>query len=596
VTGFLRSDALLAAEPSRLLIRAEDTLLVVEFDVEVNPAALVLSIANSGVAAFGDVVDAHGFGAIVEQVSDAGLMAADLEGARPGGCIVPLTDFCGLEADAQAEFLASGATVLVTATEALVVRTDDTGLARAGLRLFVSRFEDYIRLSVFGAALANRGIAVGGDLPPASSMEWLSVHKWTSGVTAVNLTSNRVTGYLSSMRDVVSPDAGRLGIAEITGVDAFVTFDSSAWFVSMGRTAHPNLRSVDPFDSTAAFVASTTGVADSERLARVKCRAEGIERFVTGDFVASSVIRSCASDLCSPWLDPRAIVSYSARQRADLSLGQFDADSPEWWVEGESRQGPAYIPAALTYCPFPAIPKWLCGSAVSSSGVAAHPDPKEARLRAWLELVERDAFQRARLLGATSPPSRLALNSLSGRLRSLADLVGEYGRVTLLRLVSPTGLPVVLARVDAVDGVVLGMCAHACEADAAAKALMEALAQSARPFTHDVLLEEVRGPGDHAALYRTLEWRRRLDWMLIGPEEKLAMDSAARAACPDSVHAYQFRSEVSAGLTVVRVLDPELIPLTFGYDSDPLGRSDVQILARQANLSLERPLDPHPFA
>ena len=93
--------------------------------------------------------------------------------------------------------------------------------------------------------------------------------------------------------------------------------------------------------------------------------------------------------------DPRRIIAFSSAQRNRLSLSEFDAKIPEWWVSGQCQNGPIWIPAALVFYPFAQTPAWLTTFAVSSNGVAAYKTADGALRRAWLELVERDAFQRA---------------------------------------------------------------------------------------------------------------------------------------------------------------------------------------------------------
>jgi hypothetical protein len=106
----------------------------------------------------------------------------------------------------------------------------------------------------------------------------------------------------------------------------------------------------------------------------------------------------------------------------------------------------------------------------------------------------------------------------------------------------------------------------------------------------------IRTPDDHAALYNTMKWRRKLDWMINGhitdPAEIRVhpQNEIGRDACW-----YEFSPDLP-DLHIVRTLDPDLIPLTFGYDSDPAGRDDVRAILQVAGHPEEQPLEPHAFA
>jgi ribosomal protein S12 methylthiotransferase accessory factor YcaO len=166
----------------------------------------------------------------------------------------------------------------------------------------------------------------------------------------------------------------------------------------------------------------------------------------------------------------------------------------------------------------------------------------------------------------------------------------------MLALDSPAGVPVVLVRADGAGGdLALGSAAAADPASAARRALIEALAQTGHRTPVRVEVCDVRTPADHASLYDDHAWRQRLGWMLAGPVVDLSSVAAVRSVrLPARAAVYRYPNP-GLPVHVVRALDPALIPLTFGYDSDPDGRPDLRRLWRRSGRELAKPWDPHPL-
>jgi hypothetical protein len=126
------------------------------------------------------------------------------------------------------------------------------------------------------------------------------------------------------------------------------------------------------------------------------------------------------------------------------------------------------------------------------------------------------------------------------------------------------------------------------------RALIEALAQTGyEPAVIDP--REVRRPADHAALYSDPVWRQRLDWMLRGTVVDLtAFPGTQWIHLPPLAATYSYPT-TGMPIHVIRVLDPSLIPLTFGDDADPDGRADLTDLWRRSGRPTSGPLEPHPL-
>ena len=488
--------------------------------------------------------------------------------------------------------------LIVAGSEALWLGPNSIDSSSA-VRMFVSRFRDPFRLSAYGGAVADPvDVAVGGDVLDLDYLSIIADCRSMAPVAAIDLTSMSVVGRINPGPDIRGA-TGRLGIAEVLSREE-VQGTTARAHLATGATAHPNVKALDPFSSNHQFVAGVAGVAESASEAEAKCLAEGMERFLSGTIGREEVVHAPADALPGEWLSPDSVIAYSDPQRRRHGLRQFECDWPEWWAKASRGGDPVHLPAALVYCPFVSLPNWLLPSATSSSGVAAHFDRDEARSRAWLEAVERDAFQRLRFGAPNNPPLRAAVSSLPQGAEPFLQLLTNRSDVSTLVLKSPSEVPVVLVRAENDEGVALGMSAAMDPAVALRKALSETYAQVVRPFHHPISPEEVVGPGDHAALYANPEWRRHLDWMLCDRESdwgECFNTDQKPVSLPDHAIVFEYGGLSVRGIHVVRVIDPDLIPLTFGYDSDPLGRPDVRAMLTSSGVDPDGdPVWPHPFA
>lgn len=139
------------------------------------------------------------------------------------------------------------------------------------------------------------------------------------------------------------------------------------------------------------------GVSAEERT--LISRAELIER-------ASALLREpdrrgiAARDLGEPYLPLQHWALYSAAQYAvpGFPFAPVDTRTPlDWmWAQDARRGDRLLVPAALTMTQRLSTPRFVYSS---SNGVATHTDRERALRSALLELIERDALQRAWYLG-----------------------------------------------------------------------------------------------------------------------------------------------------------------------------------------------------
>lgn len=585
---FLKPEVICASQESRLVVCTSQARIVVE-TAEVGPLPAGTPIELNSLLA--DLTDARERSAMLETLSvHQALSDAQLpESWWPSDIAMPLATAvrdvrCGVPVFRVAVF---------TTDEALWLGAD-ADLNRAALRLFISRFEDVDHRVLYGALAAGANVTIGGDLPPLDALEAiLALVDDSQGVASWNLNSLTPTGGANHIADL--GEAGRIGVTQVVDNRDVWTGCDERVVISVGVSALPNLAVTATLDFK-NLVPGVVGVASKPDLARAKCIAEGIERFASGSVDPTRITVAKAQDLRS-WLDPREVFNFTAPQRQRRGLTEFRDDEAGYWIEGRRDRSPIWVAAALVYYPFSDLPPWLPASAVSSSGVAAADSRPEAITRAWLELVERDAFQRVMATGPLDPPDLLVLGEDASKpLVLLLEHLRTYGEVTLLALPTPDHVPTVLARCETDDGIALGMSASKGEEEAAWKAATEALAQADRPYRYEMQPEDVETPGDHAALYRHGHFRKELDWMLRGTPRAIS-SSTVRVSVPrERVAVVDLTCSFAPRTFVVRVLDPTLIPLTFGYDSEPLGRADLRELWQRRGHDEMQPLLPHPFA
>ena len=446
----------------------------------------------------------------------------------------------------------------------------------------------------YRAEVGPRPPLLFGDQPPVEPvLELLVAARSLDEPRSFEVPGQTVTGELPDLQSAMCPRAGRLAVAT-TIISHSVPVGDGVVTVVTARAGEPAVSS-----NTFADVSRSTHVAGADLdadLAIERCFGEAAEYFVSAAPPPEHAIYAPAEALPGPWLSPDSVIAYSAEHRNRLGVNAFDPTEPQGWLPGRRNRQPIWLPAALLTRPIIAGPSWWHASGLSSSGVAAHPVPAEAAGNAWLELVERDAIQRSRLLGHLDPPARINPATLPSTPQNLYSALAERASVTIAHLPSPTGVPVVLVRADRSDGHLMFGAAAGQAAAAVQRALIEALAQITTEHLTLTDPRQVRAPADHPALYNDPAWRTRLDWMLHGPLIDLAsIPTIGAVDLPITAAYYEYMAR-PLPTTVIRVLDPALIPITFGYDSDPDARTDFAQLLHESGRTPNHPLEPHFFS
>lgn len=233
--------------------------------------------------------------------------------------------------------------------------------------------------------------------------------------------------------------------------------------------------------------------------------------------------------------------------------------------------------------------------------MAAHPSFDRAVRSAWHELVERYGFMSLWLGRSSTRQLRIPPVSRAGELLSA---VRADGAQVVLHDISNHGVTAVLAAMRTPShALALGAAAGNPES-APWKALIEAATSIARWRDRDppmISREAVQRPEDHEALYLTrsapLEAVEYLfdDHTVVDIDDIVDGCRVEDAEFPDDLVVCDLSSDLTAPLQVARCLCPVLLPITFGYDMEPLGLwgdAPDEILCDRARGTLI----PHPFA
>jgi ribosomal protein S12 methylthiotransferase accessory factor len=323
-------------------------------------------------------------------------------------------------------------------------------------------------------------------------------------------------------------------------------------------------------------VASGKGL--DEAAAMRSALGEAVERYSGLRFAADRCVSSARAELEGNVLEPELLVLHSDEQLEELGYGRYARDVPIAWIEGRRLNGDvaAWIPAAAVYLVSP--PDSAVLFQPTSNGLAAGPTRDAARLRAVLEVVERDGFLAAWY-------HRLQVRPIIWRthpdpaIRGLAESYERRG-VQVETYLVPTdhGIPVVigLAVEERSGGVaaVVGLGADRRLADAVRSAILEVaqvrpalrmkLRDPALLERREVLISDpsrVEDLEDHDLLYTDLRMLDAFDMWRRGGAEPVEIGQDNGGAVDDLGWVVDHLSRVGAQTYVCDVTPPDIASL-----------------------------------
>jgi ribosomal protein S12 methylthiotransferase accessory factor len=344
--------------------------------------------------------------------------------------------------------------------------------------------------------------------------------------------------------------------------------------------------------------------------ARTAAIGEAVERYSACIVDPDACVAATARELGSAAVDPARFGLFSERQYATTGFPyvRFDRDTRLTWIEGVSLPDgePAWLPAQLVHLAGHEAERPICRT--TSSGLACHATFEGATVAALLELLERDAFM-------ITWKTRTSWPLLDWRDdERLVSFEETFLQPTGLRrhavdLSAFWDVPIVAAVVR--GGSTLGVGAAA--ALSVERAVMKALDEATRVRTWAQALraagveapaaENIEELDDHVRFYADPRNAAKVDFLDGSPRRRRvdrveAVDGDIEALClrlaQRNVTAYAVNVTSSdirdAGLSVVRVIAPELCALDVEHDAQLLGASRLYEFASGALNP-----DPHPF-
>lgn len=350
---------------------------------------------------------------------------------------------------------------------------------------------------------------------------------------------------------------------------------------------------------------------------------EVLERYCASVYDVGSLREMSGRALGEAAIRMQDMILYSSLQYETdgFAFSPYEPDRVGLWGQGENlvTGAVAYAPAQLLYLSHEWVDEMLLEP--TSTGLACHSDPELARRSALLEVIERDGFASAWLMGMALPKLELS-DAERARLcvRTCRALDNPELTVSLRAIPNRFGVANVLAVAEHRRwgyGTV-GGAADLCPYRAIEKAVVEAL-HSWLGFSRQRKMRAelpewaaVTTPHDHALSYLDKTRWRALDGFLQGgervgldglglsPDIRTSGDLVARLNA-EGYSSYLFdltTDDVAAlSLKTVRAIIPGLQSLSFGQAPASEDRRRLEHLATCWNMVVpERlTLQPHPF-
>lgn len=264
-------------------------------------------------------------------------------------------------------------------------------------------------------------------------------------------------------------------------------------------------------------------------------------------------------------------------------------------VENPVTGAPASIPFELVCYPH-RLEGPICG-VVGSNGVAAHTDWDEAVLRSVYELIERDALM-IHWFGELARERIRVPSRFKQRVARMDSHGYDLSIVNLTLDLAPVVLVVCLRRTSVYPRMILGMSAQPRPMDAIDKALtdveMHLKDDGFEPERRVESVQDISDVVDHYVWYNELKNLTEVAFFSAststinvesihqGPRTVRDMNAVlSRGGFDWYVARFNPRGERETGVSVVRSIVPGLVPISFGFQKDPLGMARLRELPHQ---------------
>jgi ribosomal protein S12 methylthiotransferase accessory factor len=504
--------------------------------------------------------------------------------------------------------------VIWSGSEALILPDSiSPALARRALRAFVAGLADHARLTAYAYAATTARRTVCGDAPDPDRLDECVRAARRADPAAIHAADleggSRVTIPAAAFDELGADRPHRLG--------PLLKLEPDPWQGPLGKArrlwsaqhAVPNLR----YPGTPADRWGY-GVGTSDDEGRLVACAETIERYAAGDITGHTLARSRERDLAGA-VPPTHQVLLSPRQYRDHpEIDPYDPEAAYLWTPARARDGSRrWVVAETVFFPFADPERSRHLPAVSSSGMAAHHDAAAARAGAFRELVERDHFMWTWVQRVSR--ERIDPRTLPAEAAELIALAEGAGHGVDVVDLSQDLHPVVLAAVHSDSVLQLGCACHPDPGRATVKALEEAttsLDEERLDVSERLAERDVASPLDHERFHQQPDRVAEAAFLFAGPET-IDLADVPRFAEPLEERLAQIGEALTVDLSsprtrpfrIVRAVVPGLVPITFGWDREPLGvprlleprtTAGGTTLGRHLDLAEAEPMLPHPFS
>lgn len=403
---------------------------------------------------------------------------------------------------------------------------------------------------------------------------------------------------LKKVEDLIDAEAGVLRSLEPMTFPPPYAAQMYAFSATVGRVSELHPRPVVLGHELGEIAGYGTGL--DETLAQVRAVYEGLERYCSVMYPTEGVIVATTAELGDDVLDPRRLPQCSDAERAralpSLRLRVPDAAREERWVRGYSltRRRPVWVPLTAAYMGLPdPVPELL--SFPISTGFAAGISFEQAALSGLCEVIERDSLALWWLHQLPLPriDVRREFHPDLSELLTRAERAGI--RTELYDLTTDVGVPVIGLIQTTERGWPHAVTMAACRPDAAAAAvrvveeagsLRLALGWSGRQASREAILSGLPQPPEaFGLLYAGEDGPARFAFANRNPEVKSELPPGVGDDSPleriveqlAGLEMEVFVVDVTSpeirefGVVVVRVIVPELMPITFSHSIRYLG-------------------------
>lgn len=308
-----------------------------------------------------------------------------------------------------------------------------------------------------------------------------------------------------------------------------------------------------------------------------KATIEGYERYQSSQVRVD--FRGSANQVPGKWLDPRMFFPLTEEQAKKCGVKFFTNDLIINWILGTNYDGSEiYIPSDLVYYGQKDDENRIYYG--NSSGIAAHFDLNEAKKRAVIELIERDAIMRNWF--SQKSPRRVDEKILPIHARKrISHWIKQNRQLIILQIPSNFGM--------VFETVIVGNEQPCFVSGAAAtidkNSVDDAILKSIQEAEYNLLLalrypdmelidpSNVSTPADHGKVYYYKKNAEKLCWLWAETMPESYIRESITIADFDQFCNEQLRlvmvdlSDKRSDLKVVRVFSPRLIPINFGFNS-----------------------------